>query len=51
MAELVTKTDLKTAIDTVNRAMDTQTLRLTVRLGSLMVVGLAALGAVLKLIS
>lgn len=44
MAELVTKTDLNTAIDT-------QTLRLTVRLGSLMVVGLGALGVALKLIS
>ena len=44
MAELVTKTDLNTAIDT-------QTLRITVRLGTLMLAGLAALGAVLKLIS
>lgn len=43
MAELVTKTDLAQAIDT-------QTLRLTVRLGSLMIVGLGALGAVLKLL-
>ena len=60
MAELVTKTDLN---QTVNQAVallgqkialldqkiDTQTLRLTVRLGMLMAAGVAILGAIIKL--
>jgi len=43
MTELVTKTDLA-------QAMDLQTLRLTVRLGAMFVVGISALAALLKLI-
>lgn len=42
MAELVTKTDLQLALET-------QTLRLTVRLGFMLVGAIAVLGAVLKL--
>jgi hypothetical protein len=42
MAELVTKTDLATALET-------QTLRLTVRLGLILSGSIALLGAVLKL--
>ena len=42
MAELVTKSDLQAAIDT-------QTLRLTVRLGGIMVTGLGALALLLHL--
>ncbi len=43
MAELVTKTDL-------HAALETQTLRLTVRLGLMLVGAIAVLGAVLKLV-
>jgi hypothetical protein len=42
MTELVTKSDLQAAIDT-------QTLRLTVRLGGIMVTGLGALALLLHL--
>jgi hypothetical protein len=42
MGELVTKQDLALA-------METQTLRLTVRLGTIVVVGLGALATILKL--
>lgn len=42
MAELVTKTDLPIAIDT-------QTLRLTVRLGGLLVAGISALALLTRL--
>lgn len=42
MAELVTKTDLSVALET-------QTLRLTVRLGIMLVGAIASLGAVQKL--
>jgi hypothetical protein len=42
MAELVTKQDLNTAIET-------QTLRLTVRLGGLLALGVGALAALIKL--
>jgi hypothetical protein len=42
MAELVTKQDLALALET-------QTLRLTVRLGTMLVVGLGALATILKL--
>ena len=43
MAELVTKTDLQTALEM-------QTLRLTVRLGLMLVGAIALLGAILKLV-
>jgi hypothetical protein len=42
MAELVTKIDLEAALDRI-------TLRMTVRFGVMLVAGLGALGAVLKL--
>lgn len=42
MAELVTKQDLALALET-------QTLRLTVRLGAMLVVGIGALATILKL--
>jgi len=42
MAELVTKQDLALALET-------QTLRLTVRLGTMLVVGFGALATILKL--
>ncbi len=44
MAELVTKADLI-------QAMDTQTLRLTVRLGGMLVAAVAVVGGILKLMS
>jgi len=60
MAELVTKTDLHTALQAsearlegkivmLEGKIDTQTLRLTVRLGALLAAGIAILAAVLKL--
>jgi hypothetical protein len=49
MAELVTKSDLQQAIALLDQKIETQTLRLTVRLGVLMAAGIAVLGAVLKL--
>jgi len=60
MAELVTKTDLHTALQALRAdvqavearlegKIDTQTLRLTVRLGALLAAGIAILAAVLKL--
>ena len=42
MLDLVTKSELR-------EALDTQTLRLTVRMGVLLAAGLSILGAVLKL--
>jgi hypothetical protein len=64
MAELATKADvlavsadllateqkLQTSIEKLDTKIDTQALRLTVRLGTIVVVGLGALGAALKLI-
>jgi hypothetical protein len=49
MAELVTKTDLNTAIGSVRQEIETQTLRLTVRLGVMLVAGLSLLAAVQRL--
>jgi hypothetical protein len=49
MAELVTKFDLQTAIASVRQEIDTQTLRLTVRLGVMLAAGLSILGVVLRL--
>ena len=42
MAELVTKTDLKSALDRLS-------LRLTVRIGGMIAVAIAALAAIIKL--
>jgi len=49
MAELVTKTDLQTAVQLLEAKIDAQTLRLTVRLGGLLAAGIAILAAVQKL--
>lgn len=49
MAELVTKTDLQAAVALLDATIDTQTLRLTVRLGVMLGAAIALLGAILKL--
>jgi hypothetical protein len=60
MAELVTKEDLRTGLETVRHdlegkienlalRLDAQTLRLTVRMGVMLAAGLSILAAVLKL--
>src|SRR5581483_9759008 len=56
MAELVTKTDLNAAIGSVRQEIgsvrqeiETQTLRLTVRLGAMLVAGLSVLAAIQRL--
>jgi hypothetical protein len=49
MAELVTKTDLSAAIASVRQEIDTQTLRLTLRMGVMLAAGLSILAAVLRL--
>jgi hypothetical protein len=56
MAELVTKTDLlatkqelQSSITELRHNMDTQTLRLTVRLGAMVVVAIGALATIMKL--
>lgn len=49
MAELVTKTDLQTALTHVDAKLDNLGLRLTVRLGALLAAGIAVLGAMIKL--
>jgi len=49
MAELVTKTDLQTALTHVDAKLDNLGLRLTVRLGVLLAAGIALLGAIIKL--
>ncbi|ACK86271.1 hypothetical protein [Methylorubrum extorquens] len=49
MVDLVTKEDLRAAKDELRSAMELETLRLTVRLGSIVAAGIAVLGAFLKL--
>jgi len=49
MAELVTKTDLQTALTHVDAKLDNLGLGLTMRLGVLLAAGIAALGAMIKL--
>jgi hypothetical protein len=49
MAELVTKTDLQTALTQVDAKLDNLGLRLMVRLGVLLAAGIAILGAIIKL--
>ena len=49
MAELVTKTDLQAAVAILEARIDTQTLRLTVRLGVMLVAAISILAVVLKL--
>ena len=43
MAELVTKSDLVSAVDRINASIENVKLSLTVRLGSVMAAGIAAL--------
>ena len=50
MADLVTKTDLQATESRLEAGIDTQTLRLTVRLGGLLVFGVGVLAALLKLV-
>ena len=49
MAELVTKSDLQTAVQLLEAKIEAQTLRLTVRLGALLAAGIALLAAIQKL--
>jgi hypothetical protein len=49
MAELVTKTDLQSAIGHFDAKLDNLSLRLTVRLGVMLVAATAALAAIIKL--
>jgi hypothetical protein len=49
MVELVTKADLSTAISSVRQEIGTQTLRLTVRLGVMLVAGFSILDALQRL--
>ena len=49
MAELVTKTDLQTALMHVDAKLDNLGLRLTVRLGVMLAAGIALLGAFIKM--
>jgi hypothetical protein len=49
MAELVTKTDLQSALSHVDAKLDNLSLRLTVRLGVMLVAAIAALSAIIKL--
>lgn len=53
MAELVTRTDLTTAVDGLRRDLEarieTQSLRLTVRMGVMLAAGLSILAAVQRL--
>jgi hypothetical protein len=49
MVELVTKTDLQGAVTLVQSQIETQTLRLTARLGAMLAAGIAILAAIQKL--
>ena len=49
MVELVTKTDLNTAIGTVRQEIEAQTLRITIRMGVMLAAGLSILAAVQRL--
>ena len=49
MAELLTKTDLQSSVALLQAQIETQTLRLTVRLGVMLAASIALLGAILKL--
>jgi hypothetical protein len=57
MTELATRADLlameqklQTSIEKLDNKIDTQALRLTVRLGAMLVVGIGALATILKLV-
>ena len=47
--DFVTKEDLKTAVDTLRSVMDNLAQKLTIRLGGLIVIGIGALAALIKL--
>ena len=49
MAELVTKTDLLAATASLRQEIENQTLRMTVRLGGIVAIGVAVLAAIIKL--
>ena len=49
MSELVTKSDLQLALAPVEAKIDNLALRLTVRLGAMLVVAIGALATILKL--
>jgi hypothetical protein len=49
MTELVTKSDLLATKSELQTAIDTQTLRLTVRLGGIMIAGIGALALLQRL--
>ena len=49
MAELVTKTDLQAFSAHVDARLDTISLRLTVRLGAMLAVGIGILATIIKL--
>ena len=49
MAELVTKTDLQTAVTQLETKMEILSLRTTVRLGVMFAAGIGALAALIKL--
>jgi hypothetical protein len=49
MAELVTKTDLQTAVTQLETKMENLSLRLSVRLGMMFAAGIGALAALVKL--
>ena len=49
MAELVTKSDLQLALAPIEAKIDNLSLRLTVRLGTMLVVAIGALATILKL--
>jgi len=48
MAELVTKADLQAALGQLDAKLDNLSLRLTVRLGVMLVAGIGALATILK---
>jgi hypothetical protein len=50
MAELVTKTDLQAFSAHVDARLDTLSLRLTVRLGAMLAVGIGILATIIKLV-
>jgi hypothetical protein len=49
MAELVTKTDLQAAISQIDAKLDNLSLRLTVRLGIMLIAAIGLLGAIVRL--
>jgi len=50
MAQLVTQQDLQAAVALLDNKLDTLSLRLTVRLGAMLVVAIGLLATILKLV-